>query len=292
MSIEIKIVNGIQRRLCGSGRWRLVCSEECENFAMNNGVCKKHGAKVNRCKIDECNNQARQGGVCIKHGSKVNRCKIDECNNQVKQGGVCTKHGAKVYRCKIEECNNQVRLGGVCTKHGAKVYKCKIKGCDNQYRQGGVCTKHGAKVTKCSSEGCSNIRVVRGKCKKHGDDEARNKRNEYYRKYKKENIKVRLKCNLRSRLSHALHGNYTRGTVMKLVGCSLQHLKDYLESQFTEGMTWDNYGLVGWHMDHIIPCASFDLTNEEEQRKCFHYTNLQPLWAKDNLRKGSSVPKL
>ena len=62
---------------------------------------------------------------------------------------------------------------------------------------------------------------------------------------------------------------------------------DHLEKQFQPGMSWDNHGYDGWHVDHIRPCASFDLTDEEQVRKCFHYTNLQPLWAKDNLRKGS-----
>jgi hypothetical protein len=52
-------------------------------------------------------------------------------------------------------------------------------------------------------------------------------------------------------------------------------------------MSRDNYGYRGWHVDHIVPCSAFDLTNIEEQKKCFHYTNLQPLWAKDNLSKGN-----
>jgi hypothetical protein len=55
-------------------------------------------------------------------------------------------------------------------------------------------------------------------------------------------------------------------------------------------MSWGNYGLHGWHVDHIIPCASFDLTDPEQQRQCFHYTNLQPLWAEDNLRKSDKLP--
>ena len=52
-------------------------------------------------------------------------------------------------------------------------------------------------------------------------------------------------------------------------------------------MKWDNHGLYGWHIDHIQPCNSFDLSNEEEQKKCFHYSNMQPLWAFDNLSKGA-----
>jgi DNA/RNA endonuclease G (NUC1) len=66
-------------------------------------------------------------------------------------------------------------------------------------------------------------------------------------------------------------------------------LKAHLEAKFLPGMTWDNYGVHGWHIDHIIPCAAFDLSKETEQRKCFHFTNLQPLWAKDNLRKSDSL---
>ena len=55
-------------------------------------------------------------------------------------------------------------------------------------------------------------------------------------------------------------------------------------------MTWDNYGINGWHIDHIIPVSKFDLTNNEAIKVCFHYSNLQPLWAKDNLKKGNKIP--
>ena len=60
----------------------------------------------------------------------------------------------------------------------------------------------------------------------------------------------------------------------------------YLDAKFTDGMSWENHG--EWHIDHILPCASFNLLIEDEQRKCFHYTNLQPLWAKDNLSKAAN----
>jgi hypothetical protein len=72
-----------------------------------------------------------------------------------------------------------------------------------------------------------------------------------------------------------------------LLGCSKEDFIKYFESKFTEGMSWDKVGKF-IHVDHIKPCCSFDLTQEEEQQKCFHYTNLQPLWAKDNLSKGGT----
>jgi hypothetical protein len=74
---------------------------------------------------------------------------------------------------------------------------------------------------------------------------------------------------------------------MDLVGCSMDVLLRHLESKFLEGMSWSNYG--SWHIDHKIPCAAFDMSIHEEQRKCFHYTNLQPLWGVDNQKKGAKI---
>lgn len=68
-----------------------------------------------------------------------------------------------------------------------------------------------------------------------------------------------------------------------MLGCTIQEFKIYLENKFKEGMSWKNRS--DWHIDHIKPCASFDLSKEEEQKKCFHYTNLQPLWARENILK-------
>ena len=70
----------------------------------------------------------------------------------------------------------------------------------------------------------------------------------------------------------------------KYLGCSKDEFIKYFEAKFKEGMSWKNHG--EWHIDHIKPCASFNLLDEEEQKKCFHYTNLQPLWALENLSKG------
>ena len=64
-----------------------------------------------------------------------------------------------------------------------------------------------------------------------------------------------------------------------LLGCDMNFFINYISLKFTEGMTLENYGKFGWHFDHIKPCKQFDLTNKDEQKKCFHYTNMQPLWA-------------
>ena len=91
---------------------------------------------------------------------------------------------------------------------------------------------------------------------------------------------------LRTRLWHALKNQKAdkKYRTKQLTGCELPFLKGFLEAKFTEGMSWENHG--EWHLDHIKPCCSFDLKDDEEQKKCFHYTNLQPLWAQENLSKG------
>jgi len=97
--------------------------------------------------------------------------------------------------------------------------------------------------------------------------------------------------NIRSKINLAIKNNFKVGSSVELLGCSVDELKAHLESQFLPGMSWDNHTVHGWHMDHILPCSSFDLSDEEQQRKCFHYSNLQPLWAIDNLKKGTSMPR-
>ena len=73
-----------------------------------------------------------------------------------------------------------------------------------------------------------------------------------------------------------------RSTIGPLLGCSPVELMRHLQSQFLPGMSWDNHGLDGWEIDHIKPCASFDLTDPDQRHACFHHTNLRPLWRKDN----------
>ena len=96
-----------------------------------------------------------------------------------------------------------------------------------------------------------------------------------------------IASSVRSRVLAALTGNKPDLRVEQLLGCSLEKAKAHLESTWVEGMCWANHGLYGWHIDHIRPCASFNLKNEEELLACFNYKNMQALWAKDNLSKSS-----
>lgn len=116
-------------------------------------------------------------------------------------------------------------------------------------------------------------------------------RAEREKRRRKEDIGYCIQSNLRRRMLRVLKGNWKSDITRELFGCSAEELKQHLEQQFQEGMTWDNYGVKGWHIDHIMPCDSFDFTKEADQRACFHYTNLQPLWAIDNIRKSNKIIK-
>lgn len=99
----------------------------------------------------------------------------------------------------------------------------------------------------------------------------------------KTNIQYRLSNSLRQRLRQALKDGYKNGSAVRDLGCSIENFKQYIENQFQEGMTWDNYG--EWHLDHIKPLISFDLTQRKQLLEAVHFSNLRPLWAIDNLRR-------
>jgi hypothetical protein len=112
--------------------------------------------------------------------------------------------------------------------------------------------------------------------------------NIYYKNRRKKDMAWRLLVNVRTRINHALKGKYKKSKKTRdILGCTVEELKKYIESKFKLGMSWEKRHLI--HIDHIKPCSSFDLTKASEQRECFHYTNLQPLWASENLAKGSKI---
>jgi len=102
-------------------------------------------------------------------------------------------------------------------------------------------------------------------------------------------VSGRLAHGLRVRLRHAIKAKSKMGSAVSDLGCSIEDFMAYMEAKFKDGMTWENHGLYGWHIDHITPLISFDLTDREQFLQACHYTNLQPLWAKDNLSKSNKI---
>jgi hypothetical protein len=142
-----------------------------------------------------------------------------------------------------------------------------------------------------SAKKLRDLNKVKNPEKFYSDNNKRGKRytekNKEKLKLKRQNIDYRLRSSLRSRILNFLKSVNTKKTnkTLEIVGCTPQFLKEYLEKQFTHGMSWSNYG--EWHIDHIIPLSS--TKNKEEIYKLCHYSNLQPLWAKDNLIKSNKV---
>jgi hypothetical protein len=134
----------------------------------------------------------------------------------------------------------------------------------------------------------NNKEKIKQKCKQWRLNNKKHIR-EYYHKYEKERFKIdpnyKLVKLIRNRIKSVLKGIYKSKSTIKLLGCSIEECWQHLESKFQPGMTRENHGL--WHVDHIRPCALFDLKCPVQQLACFHYTNLQPLWAIDNIKKGA-----
>ena len=125
-------------------------------------------------------------------------------------------------------------------------------------------------------------------------DEVREYARNYHATRSKEDIEFKLTSNLRNLIRSAIK----RGGGIKsiksetLIGCSIKECRDHLEQQFRDGMEWGNWDLEGWHIDHIRPCNSFNMEEEEQQRVAFNWRNLSPLWSKDNLKKRDEYTPL
>ena len=115
-------------------------------------------------------------------------------------------------------------------------------------------------------------------------EEVKTRERKYKHKKYQSDPSYNLVIRLRSRVYVALKGKCKSAATQELLGICADECRKYIEAQFTEAMTWQNI-----HVDHIVPCASFDFTDPEQQRQCFHYTNLQPLLAKENLSKSATI---
>jgi hypothetical protein len=112
-----------------------------------------------------------------------------------------------------------------------------------------------------------------------------------YRQKRRQQAQVKLADNIRRRINWFLRhrGSTKSDSTETLLGCSFETLRVHLEAQFKDGMTWDNFGVNGWHVDHKLPISMFDLRSEKMQKIAFNFQNLQPLWRRDNIAKSDKI---
>jgi len=225
-------------------------------------------------------------------------------NNQEINTKICRcckleKPFTEFNKTKKEKCGIISKCKSCCKEYREQ-NKERIKEKDKHYR---LINKDRIKEYREFNK--DKIRERKKEYRKNNKDN-KDKKREYDRKYKSKNkdkrnlyeknrrnrdINYKLAHNLRTYLNIILksQGCNKRNKAKDLLGCSIQELKLHIEAQFKYGMAWDNHGIYTWHIDHIKPIASFDLSDPKQLKECFHYKNLQPLWAKDNLKKGSKI---
>ncbi len=115
------------------------------------------------------------------------------------------------------------------------------------------------------------------------------KQRERYKELELSDPSFLLQNRLRSHLNKFVRSAKNGLRTVEFIGCTIAHLKQHLERQFQEGMAWDNYGIGGWEIDHILPVASFDLSKADQIKQCWHWTNLRPLWRLQNRTKGQKI---
>jgi hypothetical protein len=188
---------------------------------------------------------------------------------------------------KMNKRNRKKHNEYMCKYYSLPKNKLKKKLMDKKYRE-----KNKEKISKISKiyrgknkEKISKIKKIYAKLNK---EKIRIYKNNWYNNKLKNDIEFKILRRIRNRIYYALikQRNIKKiESFTSLVGTNKENLWKHLESTFKPGMTKENHGL--WHIDHIKPCAAFNLISIKEQRKCFHYTNLQALWAKENLSKGA-----
>ena len=129
---------------------------------------------------------------------------------------------------------------------------------------------------------------LRSKSNYENNKEAHKIRRRKNQKIRSQKPEYRVINALRIGLYSAIKTNKKYKRTLEYLGCSVDEFKNKLSSQFTKGMTWDNYGKV-WHIDHIVPVSSFDFKDEQSQRICFHYSNMRPMLALDNMKKRDKI---
>lgn len=172
-----------------------------------------------------------------------------------------------------------------------KKHKAKLNRASSEYRK-----KNSAKISaymkKYRAENKDKIRKLNKNWLSKNKDSQREKQREYLNNRLKSDSTFRLVFYMRSRMREALKTKGVKHLCKKIeiLGCDAPFFRAFLESQFTPEMSWENYGSY-WHVDHIIPLASFDLRDSEQQKRAFHYSNCRPLEGSENISKSDSLPE-
>ena len=186
----------------------------------------------------------------------------------------------------IKNVHNQIRCSTSCKKEAEIKYN---KTYHSEYYQ-----NNSDYVKLKVKEYRQNNREKYNEQKRNYLNTYREKVNKRMRSYKKirraKDVDFKLRNVLSRRIQVALKRQFSDKAekTIKLLGCTIQEARTHLEKQFQKGMNWSNYG-TEWHIDHRIPCSSFNLSNIDDQKSCFNFTNLQPLWAKENMKKGNKI---
>jgi hypothetical protein len=218
--------------------------------------------KMKQYRLD---NKEKKKQYCLDNKEKIKQYRLDN-KEKIKQYRLDNKEKMKQYyldnKEKLKQYDKQYRLDN---KEKRKQYRLDNKEKLNQYTK-------------------QYYLDNREKFKQYRLDNSERRR-KYQNERKKRDPNFKLMSVIRTRILNVLKGRYKSKSTLELLGGSVEEVWNHIESKFQPGMTKENHGL--WHFDHHRPCASFDLTDLEQQAKCFHYTNLKPMWAIDNLKKGA-----
>jgi hypothetical protein len=197
------------------------------------------------------------------------KCKIEKDICEFHKKTISNK-GVQYYKSWCKDCQSEKdKSKRLLNPDKYKIWYDKTRKQRNEYR---------SKYYQCNKEKI----IIQNKKQITKRNIARNK------KYKEDPVfKIKRLLSTRMRDLLKLKNFNKKETYNNIMGCSPQYLKEHIENQFMEGMSWENHGLYGWHIDHIIPLSS--AKTEEEIYKLCHYTNLQPLWAEDNLKKSNKI---
>lgn len=210
----------------------------------------------------------------------MKKCTTCNKNRKLTNYGICSKTISRLRAecnfCRSKKRKDHYQKNKVKVLKQTKIYKENHKEFYNQYQR--------------EYQKTSKFKKYLKKYTKKNKERIKKYQREWNKKQRAENPLFKLAHILRIRLSRALKSKKwsKNSQLITYLGCSLEELKQHLESKFQSGMTWENHGYYGWHVDHIIPIDS--AIDAEHMHKLCHYTNLQPLWRFDNQSKGDKCP--